>query len=208
MGKETRARRAKQLSKWAALPVGVLASGAMVFSATNATIHANAFNHDNKIASGTWSGYKVTTSKPGKAVVNMDNMVRGQSGDARVTYTFDRDPDSRDKLVGNVILSQFTAKDANGKRIKDLANSELAKHVNLSFSATGLTKPVTHTVAEWYKLRKRDGFGPALVSSLPVDHSDTKSQVHVMWSLSKDAPLDARNSSLGFSLGGELESTK
>ncbi|MFI6683190.1 hypothetical protein [Streptomyces sp. NPDC050485] len=214
MGKAMRAGRAKRWSKLAALPVGVLASGAMVLTATHATAGASAWNEGNQIGSGTWAKYDVTSSKPGQAVVNVKDLKPGQTGTAEVSYNFQaNNHTSADRVFAGVLLKDFFAANGDGDRaIEDVADSELAKHLHLKIRVhegaqdQGVTK--SYTVAEWFQAATANN-GTARVSDAEINDTSKviKKDVEISWSLDTNAPEAAQSSQIGFALGAELATT-
>lgn len=77
MRKAVNATRIKRWSKLAAIPVGVLASGAMVLGATHATVTASTWNDGNTIESGKWTKADVSSSKPNEAVLKVKDLKPG-----------------------------------------------------------------------------------------------------------------------------------
>lgn len=125
------AGRAKRWSKLAAIPVGVLASGAMVLGATHATVTASAWNN-NTLESGKWTKATVSSSKPNAAVVNVSGLTPDTpEAHTTVKYTFAPDPDAA-QSAAQLLFKDVVAKDAKGN-VVDIKNSELAKHLHLGF---------------------------------------------------------------------------
>ncbi|MCX5377376.1 hypothetical protein [Streptomyces sp. NBC_00091] len=216
------AGRAKRWSKLAAIPVGVLASGAMVLGATHATVTASAWNDNNTLASGKWTKATVSSSKPNAAVVNVSGLTPDTPAAwTTVKYTFNPDPDAA-QSAGRLLFKDVVAKDAKGN-VVDIKNSELAKHLHLGFEVQrqgqfDVVFEEERTVADWLK---DDATGLTIKDQLPLkgkgkDADKEKGKfkltnrydLQLSWYLDKDAPAEAQNSGITFTVGAELDETE
>ncbi|MFJ3903647.1 hypothetical protein [Streptomyces sp. NPDC090025] len=211
MGKVISAGRAKRWSKLAAIPVGVLASGAMVLGATHATVQASAWNHGNEIGSGTWSKYDVTSDLGTDSVVKVEGVLPSENADgqfANVTYTFKNTAEDR-AAEGQILLKDITAEGQS-----DVAKSDLAQHLHVGFgitgekSAPGQAAPApaqVKTLAEWYAEAAANKGRVQVVDGVTVmQGQDEEQMLQITWYLDKDAPDSARSSKIGFIIGAEL----
>lgn len=215
MGKAMQAGRIKRWSKLAAIPVGVLASGAMVLGATHATVTASAWNNNNTIESGKWTKADVTSSKPNVAVVTVKDLKpSGPRDDAdsfsKVTYTFAADPAMVPGSIGAVLMKNFIAKDAQGNVLSDAAKSELAKHLHIDFDIErkgdrASEYEVSHTLAEW--IEAGSGGNSVVQEGLLLNKDKNKNQfdVQIGWYLDTAAPAAAQNNSVSFALGAQVD---
>ncbi|WP_030152931.1 hypothetical protein [Streptomyces sp. NRRL S-244] len=210
MRKALNAPRVKRWSKLAAIPVGVLASGAMVLGATHATVTASTWNQDNTLEAGKWTKADVTSNKPSKSFINAKGLKPGSQANAMVTYTFAPDASEVPGSLGQVLLKNIVAKDAQGNRLSDAATSELAKHLHLGFNHGPQADPnditqVEHTAAEWVKAGSNGANVIREGILLDKDKTKNKYEVQVTWSLDKDAPAEAQNCQISFDLGAEVD---
>ncbi|MFE2409216.1 hypothetical protein ACFXDE_12840 [Kitasatospora sp. NPDC059408] len=210
-------RRTETVKRWtklAAVPVGVLAAGAMVLGATHATVTASAWNKDNTVRSGTWTKSKVTSDKGDKAVVEVSGLMPGDKGNAGVNYTFaPSKADGGYESRGHVVLRVDKATDADGKVVPAVADSELAKHLHLAFTidqGKGVApKVVEKTLAEWWQWGQGEG-GRSILLDTKLNRNDPKapenaSKVGLTWSLDPQAPEKAAKSTITFDLGAEID---
>ncbi len=211
MGKVITADRAKRWSKLAAIPVGVLASGAMVLGATHASVQASTWNEKNEIGSGTWSKYEVTSDKGTEAVVKVAGLLPSDNADgqsANVTYTF---KNTSETVAGEAAI---LLKDMIADGQSDIAKSQLAQHLHLGFQISPEagapdkeTSSATQvkTLAEWSAEAAKNGGRIQLnTDGATVGDKPVEKTVKITWYLDKQAPDSARNSKIGFAIGAEL----
>ncbi|MBB5121767.1 hypothetical protein AF335_08955 [Streptomyces eurocidicus] len=214
MGKAMHAGRAKRWSKLAAVPVGVLASGAMVLGATHATVTASTWNEGNTIASGKWSKAEVNSNKADQAFINVSALEPGQSGSAVVEYTFASDIGGVEGQEGMLMLKDMTAKDAGGNPVGNVKDSDLAQYLKLQFTIKNLsTGKVDDTGINSVARLAQEGEGEDASVQLwrkllDEDKTKNKYEVTVQWTLDANAPVKAQKSTVGFSLGATVDDLK
>src|SRR5437868_346027 len=89
------ATRAKKISKYAAVPVGLFASGFLVLQASHAAFTAQTNNPGNSWSTG---NITLTDDAQGTALFNVDNISPGQDGDKDIKVTFNGSSDAKVKL--------------------------------------------------------------------------------------------------------------
>ncbi|MFD8082522.1 hypothetical protein ACFV4F_12595 [Kitasatospora sp. NPDC059722] len=208
-----RTETAKRWTKLAAVPVGVLAAGAMVLGATHATVKAGAWNKDNTIESGSWTKSKVGSDQGTDAVVKVSNLMPGKPGSAKVTYTYEPKKSEGKESWGQVVLKDITVT-KSGEPIIIPSQTELAKNLYLKITIKqgNHTTEEQKTLAAWYEMTNTDKnkMGRMELRREKLDRNnvhapENKADVTLEWKLADNAPAEAENSGLKFDLGAEID---
>lgn len=112
--------------------------------------------------------------------------------------------------MGEILMKNFIAKDAQGNVLSDAAKSELAKHLHLNFVTQRhgdqeSASQTERTLAEWIAAGSSDT--SMVREGLILDKDKAKNQydVSIGWYLDTSAPTEAQNSTVSFALGAQVD---